>query len=275
MDICILASSSSGNCTAIRAGGRLVLLDAGLSGSEVDKRLKLVGWNISEISGVVLSHEHSDHVKGAGVLARRYGVPVYGTSGTLAGASSCWRGSERLREVRVGEPFELAGLRFEPFSIPHDVADPVQFVIRNERMSVGVATDLGKVTTLVAQKLATAEVAVIEANHDVQRLRWGSYPWDVKQRIASPHGHLNNAQAGELAMTLAQAGVKHIVLAHLSPNHNDKDLARREVSAVLAEAGLEPKLTVVGPSDTSVVIHQSSPVDRTTAGQATAPGGTP
>ena len=258
MDICILASSSSGNCTAIRSNGKLILLDAGLSGKEIERRLSLAGWSASEISALVLTHEHTDHVKGAGILARRFGIPVYGTAGTFAAASSCWKGKEKLHEVRAAESFTVGDLICEPFVVSHDVAEPVQYVFRNERMSFGIATDLGKVTTLVAQKLSTTDVAVIEANHDVKRLRWGDYPWKVKQRIAGQHGHLNNEQAGELAVELVGAGVRHIILAHLSPNHNDRETAREAVSAALDKAGLKAELTVIGSRDESIMIHQSS-----------------
>ena len=120
---------------------------------------------------------------------------------------------------------------------------------------MGVATDLGKVTTLVRQKLCTTDVAVIEANHDPDRLRWGQYPWNIKQRIASPHGHLSNEQASRLAVELAASGVRQIVLAHLSPNHNDKESALQSVGAALERAGLEPGVTVVGPKDSAVLIQ--------------------
>ena len=255
MDVCILASSSSGNSTALRINGDLLLIDAGLSGSQIEKRLRDVGWSPADLRGIMLSHEHIDHVRGVGVLARRYGVPVYATAGTLEAASSLWKGTERLRPISVGQPFSVGDAECEPFAVPHDVADPVQFVVRTRQMSFGIATDLGKVTTLVTQKLSGVDLAVIEANHDIQRLRWGDYPWAVKQRIAGPHGHLSNEQAGRLAADLARAGVRHIVLAHLSPNHNDKEQALDAVSEVLATEQMEPKLRAVGPREPPVMIH--------------------
>jgi phosphoribosyl 1,2-cyclic phosphodiesterase len=256
MEVCVLASSSAGNAIAVRAGGRALLLDAGLSARVIVQRLADVGWSASDLAAVVLSHEHADHVRGAGVLARRLRIPVYGTAGTLEALASLWRGGEDLRTFEVGLPFHPAGaeLQIDPFTVPHDVADPAQFLVRNAEGSLGVATDLGRVTTLVAQKLATADLVVLEANHDADRLRWGAYPWGVKQRIASPHGHLDNAQAAELSVRLAMAGVGHLVLAHLSPHHNDVETVRRVVSAALAAENLSPRLTVLAPNEGTGII---------------------
>jgi phosphoribosyl 1,2-cyclic phosphodiesterase len=255
MEICVLASSSSGNATAIRCQSGILLIDAGLSGKEVQRRLEVVGWRVSDVSSIILTHEHSDHTKGAGILARRLGVPVYGTAGTLEALASLWRGGEILRPVSAGTAFELSGFEVEPFATPHDVAEPVQYVIRRDGFSFGIATDLGKVTTLVRQKLRGTDVAMIEANHDQARLRWGEYPWKIKQRIASPHGHLSNEAACLLAVDLAANGVRHIVLGHLSPRHNDRDSALKLVQKALADANLEPEVTVVGPSDESVLVN--------------------
>jgi len=254
MDVCILASSSAGNAIAVRVGHRVVLIDAGLSARMIEARLEAIGWPPSSLVGIVLSHEHRDHVRGAGVLARRYRIPVYGTSGTLHALTLFWRGGEDLCPIEAGCRFQVADMEFEPFSVPHDVADPAQFVVRNGHASFGIATDLGCVTTLVAQKLATTNLAIVEANHDADRLRWGDYPWAVKQRIASPHGHLDNDQAAELAVRLAEAGVAHIVMAHLSPHHNDVEQVRRTVVAALSAANLTPRLTVVAPQGSTEII---------------------
>jgi phosphoribosyl 1,2-cyclic phosphodiesterase len=254
LEICVLASSSSGNATAIRSGRDIILIDAGLSGKEIQRRLEVVGWRVSDVSSIILTHEHSDHTKGAGILARRLGVPVYGTAGTLKASASLWRGSETLRSVSAGKAFELSGVEIEPFVTPHDVTEPVQYVVRRDGYSFGIATDLGKVTTLVRQKLRGTDVAMIEANHDEARLRWGEYPWKVKQRIASPHGHLSNEAASQLAVDLVANGVRHIVLGHLSPRHNDSETALKSVQMALNQAGLESDVTVVSPIDESVMV---------------------
>lgn len=260
MEVCVLASSSAGNATAVRSNHRIVLLDAGLSARLIELRLAAVGWCASDVAAIVLSHEHRDHVYGAGIFARRHRVPIYGTAGTLEALASFWRGDEDLRTIEVGRPFRLhdGELEFEPFAVPHDAADPAQFVVRSGHASIGVATDLGRVTTLVRRKLVTTDLAILEANHDLDRLRWGTYPWSVKQRIASPHGHLDNVQAAELAVRLAEAGVGHLVVAHLSPHHNDVASVRTVMTAALAAGNVTPRLTIVAPREGTGVIPVSS-----------------
>ena len=263
MEVCVLASSSAGNSVAVRADGRIVLVDAGLSGRAIERRLEEVGWSPADISAVLLSHEHRDHSRGAGVVARRYGVPVYGTEGTLGALASLWRGTENLRPFRTGQAFLIGAVECEPYSIPHDVADPAQFVIRANGASVGIATDLGRVTSLVVGKLMTTSLAIVEANHCADLLRWGEYPWSVKQRIGSHHGHLDNNQAAELVARLAKAGVGHVVCAHLSPQHNTVERVRSVVAAALADANVRPTLTVVAPQQgTGVIPVAPREVDR-------------
>ncbi len=262
MELCILASSSSGNSIAVRADGRIVLVDAGLSGRAIEQRLDAVGWGAESISAVLLSHEHKDHARGAGVMARRYSIPVYGTDGTLEALASLWRGQEDLRPIRPGHSVDLGAIICEPYAVPHDVADPVQFVLRCNGSAVGIATDLGYVPELVTAKLSTADVAVVEANHCADRLRWGDYPWPVKQRIASRHGHLNNDQAAEFVARLANAGVNHVVCAHLSPNHNSRELVDAAVSAALARNGVSVELTVVAAAEGTDVISVTPGANR-------------
>ena len=254
VDVCVLASSSSGNSIAVRHGEDILLIDAGLSARAIERRLDEIGWSSREIRGIVLSHEHQDHCRGAGLLSRRYAVPIFGTAGTLDALTSQWRGEEQLNEIRNGYAFTVGPFTCEPFSIPHDVADPAMYVIRCDGCSIGVATDLGRVTSLVRNKLASTDLALIEANHDPDRLRWGEYPWAVKQRISSPHGHLDNEQAASLAVELADAGVSHIVLGHLSPRHNDVEQVANVIGTALAKANLRPRVTVIAPTERSGII---------------------
>jgi len=254
MDLCVLASSSSGNSVAVRSGESILLIDAGLSARAIERKLDEIGWSSREICGIVLSHEHQDHCRGASLLSRRYGVPVYGTVGTLEALSSQWRGDETLNEIKNGYSFSVGPFVCEPFSIPHDVADPAMFVVRCDGSSIGFATDLGRVTSLVRNKLASTDLALIEANHDPDRLRWGDYPWAVKQRISSPHGHLDNEQAATLAVELASAGVEHIVLGHLSPRHNDVEQVAQTIGRALVETRLQPRVTVIAPNERSGII---------------------
>lgn len=254
VDVCVLASSSSGNSIAVRYGEEILLIDAGLSARATERRLDEIGWSSREILGIVLSHEHQDHCRGASLLGRRYGVPIYGTAGTLAALASQWRGDESLNEIENGYSFTVGPFTCEPFSIPHDVSDPAMYIVRCNGRSVGVATDLGRVTSLVRNKLASTDLALIEANHDPDRLRWGDYPWAIKQRISSPHGHLDNEQAAGLAVELADAGVSHIVLGHLSPSHNDVEQVASVIGTALAKANLRPRVTVIAPTERSGII---------------------
>jgi phosphoribosyl 1,2-cyclic phosphodiesterase len=254
MELCILASSSAGNSIAIRNESGIVLIDVGLSARAVEASLHRVGWDSGAVRAVLLSHEHSDHTRGVGAFVRRYKVPVYATQGTLEAIKDQWRGQECLNVLEVGSRVQISGMTVESYSVPHDVTDPSQFVIRNGRVSLGIATDLGTVTSLVRQKLRTVDLAIVEANHDADRLRQGNYPWNVKQRVGSTHGHLDNSQAAELVLDLAREGVPHIVLAHLSPRHNDVEQVERAMAKALAGLTWQPLLTVVGPHDGTPVI---------------------
>lgn len=255
MDVCVLASSSSGNSVALRAGREVLLVDAGLSAKAIERRLNEIGWPPTDIVGILISHEHGDHARGASVLGRRYDLPIYGTPGTLEALGKHWRGTERLVPISNGYEFAVAGFTCEPFAIPHDVADPSMFVVRREGISVGFATDLGRPTALVTQKLSTTNLAILEANHDADELRWGDYPWSVKQRISSPHGHLDNGQAAELALTLAERGVGHIVMGHLSPHHNCVEKVEQALGDAMCGLLQQPRVTVIPAGEGTGIIE--------------------
>jgi len=245
MQLYVLASSSAGNAIAIRNGQGIMLVDAGLSARRIEERLQTVGWHARDVKCVLLTHEHSDHTRGVGAFARRYHVPVYGTPGTLQAITDQWRGTESLYALATGSRTVIHGFQVEAFSVPHDVADPVQFVVRDGLVSIGIATDLGTVTSLVRQKMRAVDLAVVEANHDAERLRWGRYPWNVKQRVGGSQGHLDNEQAAELVR----------VLAHLSPQHNDAEHVEKAMANALATVAQKPVLTIVPPGEGSPVIQ--------------------
>lgn len=254
MELCVLASSSAGNVIAIRNGQGTMLVDAGLSARRIEEKLAGIGWQVRDVRSVLLSHEHSDHTRGVGAFARRFGIPVYGTEGTLQAIKSQWRGNESLLPLTAGSRTRIHGMEVEAFSVPHDVADPVQFIVHDGEVSAGIATDLGVVTALVRQKMRTVDLAVIEANHDADRLRWGAYPWEIKQRVGGSHGHLDNDQAADLALDLAREGVPHIVLAHLSPRHNDVAQVEKVLRRAFEDLRNPPMFTIVPPGEGSPVI---------------------
>lgn len=238
-----LASGSRGNCTYVGTHERGVLVDCGISAKQVLERMEAIGLGDAQIDGVLVTHEHSDHVAAAGVLDRKLAarqgkpVPFYLSGGTAEGAPAKCLPSQMVT-VRSGQPFVVGRLTVEPFTIPHDTLDPLAFLLRVGDLRVGVITDLGRATALVERQLASCDVAVLEFNHDLTMLLDGAYPWATKQRIRSHHGHLSNDQAADLLAAAAPRRLAHLVLAHLSADNNDPDVAREAAERALFRAGL-------------------------------------
>lgn len=258
LTVVVLGSGSKGNATWIGDRSTGVLIDCGLSTRQILKRLDQVGLPDAPIDAVLVTHEHSDHVGGARVLCNRLrkrtgrSVPFYMTAGTLRGTHPKSR-PDAVEEIVPGEAFQVRHLRVDPFSVPHDVRDPVAFRVGLDGVWAGVVTDLGRPTALVRRKLASLTIGVLEFNHDTRMLLDGGYPWHLKQRIRSAHGHLSNAQAAELlgdALDTEQA-LKHLALAHLSEENNAPERARASCLDVLTQRGLGDAVTVhVAPQAT-------------------------
>ena len=247
MKVSLLASGSSGNSMYIQEGATQVLVDAGLPGKQIEERLRSIDVDIGSLQGIVVSHEHLDHVQGVGVLARRLGVPAWMTGATLEGCRNLFRGSERVREFDNDEAFSIGDLLFNPFVQSHDAADPVGFVVSAGDSRLGIATDMGVVTQLVYQLLRGADLVVMEANYDWNMLMDGPYPWELKLRISGNRGHLANDRAAEALCRLAEEGLGRAVLAHLSDKNNRPDLAEAACRRGLDESGARGiRLTVAG-----------------------------
>ena len=227
MKICLLASGSGGNSICVQNGSSVVLIDAGLTGKKIEERLHSRNINPARVQAIVVSHEHADHIKGVGVLARRYGMPVWMTQGTLNASKQTFRGTEQIRVLENDESFSIGDLSFQAFQLPHDAADPVNFSVTDGRAEVAVATDMGTVTQLVYQRMRSADLVIIETNYDRDLLMNGPYPWDLKMRISGTHGHLSNHGAAEALCNLAAEGLQRAVLAHLSEKNNRPNLARK------------------------------------------------
>ncbi len=247
--LAVLASGSAGNSTYVGDGQAGVLIDCGISTRRILARMEgmgLAGW---PIDGVCITHEHSDHVSSARVLGRRLRqlqgkeVPFYMTAGTLDGTHANSK-PEQVELVRSGEPFRVRHIIVEPFTVPHDVLDPVAYRITLGEVTVAVVTDLGRPTALVARKLRDCDALVLEFNHDVEQLMGGAYPWHLKQRIRSNHGHLSNAQAAELLGSSVTPRLKHLTLAHLSEENNTPERAWQAARGCLDAAGM-PQVPVV------------------------------
>jgi phosphoribosyl 1,2-cyclic phosphodiesterase len=231
--VCILGSGSKGNCTYIEAPDARILIDAGLSAREIDRRLRQIDRSPAALDGVLISHEHSDHIQGVGALARRYKLPVYANSATWQKAQHVVGVVNDRREFLTGNQFVLKDLLIEPFSLPHDADDPVAFRLTWRRRSVAVVTDLGYSSQLVRERLRGCHLLVLEANHDDAMLKAGPYPWPLKQRIGGKSGHLSNLQSGQLLRDVLHDELEHVVLAHLSEINNHPDLARQTVQEIL------------------------------------------
>lgn len=228
-----IASGSSGNCIYIGSDNTHILVDAGISNKRIEQGLNEIGVKGNEIDAVVITHEHSDHTKGLGVLARKYGVPIYGTKETLEEIGEMKYLGEYPKElfcpVRPDVEFTVGDLKIQPFSIDHDAANPVAYRINNGRKNVAVATDMGHYDQYVIDHLQGLDALLLESNHDVNMLETGPYPYYLKRRILGDHGHLSNENAGRLLNCVLHDHLKYILLGHLSKENNYEALAYETV----------------------------------------------
>lgn len=248
----VLSSGSTGNATLVEYGDCCVLLDAGLSMKRLEQLFAERKVAASDISCVLVTHEHSDHVKGLGALARKYKLPVYANMKTwnALDASVGELPNEQRKSFKTGEAFCLGGLTVEPFPISHDAAEPVAYNFMTESVKLSIATDIGYMSPIVKEKVKDADVLVLESNHDVDMLRIGKYPWNVKRRILSDVGHLSNDAAGEALCELISRRTKRVYLAHLSRDHNQMDLAKLTVNTILKESGVSTEERPIPLMDT-------------------------
>lgn len=247
MKVAMLGSGSRGNATLVADGSTRILIDAGFSGRELALRLESLGVAPEALDAIVLTHEHGDHTRGAGVFARRHGTPLHLTEATLAAAPrSMLRGGETTRFYRPGEPFRIGGLEIRPFLTVHDAADPVAVTVVGVECGtrVGVATDLGRPTAAIRHSLEECDFLILESNHCETLLRTGSYPPSVQARIASSHGHLSNHAAAAFVRELLHPRLAGVLLAHLSMECNRAELALGVVGSALRKAGWEGWLGV-------------------------------
>jgi phosphoribosyl 1,2-cyclic phosphodiesterase len=256
----ILGSGSSGNCAYVETAEARILVDAGFSPRQIRQRLAGIGRAPENLTAILITHEHSDHISGLLGIADKLKIPIYCNRDTQEAAAWAfqekWNGKrDRLfngvkktaadflamlewRLFATGDSFELNDLLVETFSIPHDAQDPVGFLLRTPRGNIGFATDLGHFTRLVGERVRHANVLVLESNHDVKMLQdCPRRPWSLKQRILGRHGHLSNAAAAEAAAQIMSAGLRHLYLAHLSRECNKPELARHVMAEQLHHLG--------------------------------------
>ena len=247
----ILGSGSSGNCAYLETNETRLLIDAGLSARQIRQRLLGLGRTPENLSGILITHEHSDHIQGLAVLAAKIRVPIYCNRLTKEAIEVQFRGepspgprtspSAACMEFRLfstGASFEVGDLLVDTFSVPHDAYDPVGFLIHAGPAKIGFLTDLGHTTKLVIERVRRANVLVLETNHDLKLLQEDTKrPWSIKQRIASRHGHLSNNAAADAAQEIVSADLQHLYLGHLSNDCNRPELAHATVSQGLLRAG--------------------------------------
>lgn len=242
----VLGSGSRGNSILLETSEARVLVDAGLSGRQIQQRLEAIDVPPHTVSALVITHEHRDHSRGMGVFSRRWRVPIYLTRATASSCAALLEGREEIHSYHTGKPLDIADLCVEPFLTCHDAIDPVAVTIRQRSsgLKVGIATDLGTPTVPVRHALRNCHLLILEANHDDIMLREGPYPWSVKSRIASRHGHLSNRASAQLGRELCHPGLGGVVLAHLSHECNEPELAASVVGEVLRKAGFQAPLWV-------------------------------
>ncbi|MDO4321714.1 MAG: MBL fold metallo-hydrolase [Lachnospiraceae bacterium] len=235
MDFCSIASGSSGNCIYVGTEHTGVLIDAGISGKKVVAGLNSIDRRPEELDGILITHEHSDHIKGLGVLARKYGIPVFCSAGTkraMLGQKMLGKVDESLfHEIIPDESFHIKEMEIQPFRVSHDAAEPVAYRLSQEDKSVAVATDLGYYDDYIVDHLRNLDAVLIESNHDVNMLQVGTYPYYLKQRILGFKGHLSNDNAGRLLGEILHDKMKSVMLGHLSKENNYEALALATVCA--------------------------------------------
>ncbi|MEJ2541918.1 MAG: MBL fold metallo-hydrolase [Gemmatimonadota bacterium] len=246
MRVAVLGSGSRGNAILVETGDSRILVDAGFSARDLARRMNQLGVDPDSLEGIVITHDHSDHTRGMGVFARRHGTPLYLTDGTRTVCADLLRGQETIVPYRAGVPFRVGAFTVEPFLTVHDAHEPVGVAVVDPDgpARLGVATDLGRPTAGIRHALSRCDILVLEANHDEVLLQMAPYPWSVKSRIRSSHGHLSNRAAARFASELHHEGLLAVVLAHLSAESNRPEMARRVVGQALRDAGFEGILEV-------------------------------
>ncbi|MGD9043486.1 MAG: MBL fold metallo-hydrolase [Desulfobacterales bacterium] len=250
--VCVLASGSRGNAIYISDGTTAILVDAGLSGIEIKRRLLSRGLNPKDLDAILVTHEHSDHIQAVGVLSRQLNLPVY-LNRKIEKKAPIGNPVHEIRTFQCGSDFRINNLVVHPFAISHDATNPVGFTFGQNGKRIGLATDLGTITPLVKSNLQHCHLLIIEANHDPDMLVNGPYPWPLKQRIQSRSGHLSNKQSKNLLMELQHRGLEHVILAHLSETNNTPQKVLDEVSKALTLCS--PRLTVASQNRCGEILY--------------------
>jgi phosphoribosyl 1,2-cyclic phosphodiesterase len=248
--VCVLATSSSGNCTYIGGEHTRILIDAGLSKRETFARLQAIGVAPESLSAIIVTHEHSDHVAGLPVLARALKIPVYLSKLTAPTIDwGDWKEgtSPTVKEFQAGAIFYVGDMRIQSFTIPHDAIDPVGFMVETEGIRVSLAMDLGYIPENVRHHIRGSQLTVLESNHDLDMLKVGPYPWSLKQRVMSRKGHLSNDATADYILEDMALDAHTLVLGHLSEQNNHPEIVRLVANQALQRRGVNTRLIVTEP----------------------------
>ncbi len=233
-----LVSSSSGNCSLVSDGSTSILVDCGLSLKKLEDELSCVGVNPRSLSAILITHEHSDHTKGAGAVSKKYGLPVFTTEETFFAMKNHGIPENNLNFITPNESFEIESVGIKSFSIPHDAKNPLGYSFFYGNQKLSLATDIGNMNDTVFENIKGSIAVILESNHDLDMLKNGKYPYLLKQRILGPRGHLSNVDAAKTVLKLVNSGTKHIMLGHLSKENNTPKLALLETANLLKENGI-------------------------------------
>jgi phosphoribosyl 1,2-cyclic phosphodiesterase len=243
MEISALGSGSSGNCFFIKNKNEAIIIDCGISAKQICERLDKIKQSAEKIKGIFITHEHTDHVKGADVFARKFNIPIFATKATMLNSNLC-SNPKLINEIKNDEEISLAGMKIQAFPKFHSAIDPVSYKIIKDK-TISVITDLGYASKRVHEAVLDSDFLCIESNHDIQMLENGPYPWHLKKWIKGEQGHLSNLQASVCVLEHANKRLKNIVLSHISKTNNTYDLAEKHFNNMIKErSDLKPEISV-------------------------------
>ena len=231
MQFASLGSGSRGNSTLIETDGTAILVDCGFSMRETERRLQGLSREMQQITAILVTHEHGDHVRGVASLSKKYGIPVWSSRGTAKAAKL--EGLEHWNCIDIHQKFEIDAIQIQPVPVPHDAKEPCQFVFSDGDWRIGVLTDTGSITPYIEEQYSACDAFILEANHDEEMLANGSYPTSLKHRVGGNYGHLNNGQAKDLLNTIDITKLQYLVASHISDKNNTVALARDKMSEAL------------------------------------------
>ncbi len=231
-EVSVLASGSSGNCFYIGNKRGDILIDAGISCKQISERLEKIGKSIENIKAIFVTHEHTDHIRGIETLSRNHNIPIYINEGTL---NNSYLDMGNVQLIKSDREFDFNGLKILPFSKNHDASEPISYVIKNGSKKISVITDVGCCCENVIRNVMESDLIILEANHDINMLKNGPYPYFLKKRIASTQGHLSNYEAGLLILEHGNKKLQHVLLSHLSLNNNSQELAMKTFNTIVGE----------------------------------------